>query len=213
MQELNQNVFYCTISITYINCFYICVVCIPIAVRRCEETFQSSCVDGTCLPVVKECDGHRDCVDGSDEEDCVPLQPLCRPDEIGCGGVGDGCVFKGYLCDGVDNCIDGSDENCSKSVVCTMSVCLSISVCLFIFLPVRLSVCLCMSVFVCLLSVCLFVCLSHIISIAGITPSQSLCLANQFPCTDGCVPLAVVCDRTSDCRNSEDEQSCGKLQQ
>ena len=174
--------------VIYVKCYYICVVCIRIAVRRCEEVFRSSCVDGTCLPIVMKCDGHKDCVDGSDEENCAPSWPPCRPDEIECGGVSGDCVFKGHLCDGVDNCIDGSDENCSKSVVC-LSVCLSVLVCL--------SICL----------VILF------ISIARTTPPQSSCLANQFPCTDGCVPLAALCDGTSNCRNNEDEQSCSKLLQ
>ena len=76
---------------------------------------RRSCVDGTCLPVVTKCDGHRDCEDGSDEENCPPSRPQCRPDEIECGD-GD-CVFKGYVCNGVNNCIDGSDENCSKFFV------------------------------------------------------------------------------------------------
>ena len=45
----------------------------------------------------------------------------------------------------------------------------------------------------------------------GATPPQSSCLANQFPCTDKCVPLAVLCNGISDCRDGEDEQPCGKL--
>ena len=45
----------------------------------------------------------------------------------------------------------------------------------------------------------------------GATPPQSSCPANQFPCTGGCVPLAVLCNGISDCRDGEDEQSCSKL--
>ena len=47
----------------------------------------------------------------------------------------------------------------------------------------------------------------------GVTPPQSSCPLNQFPCTDGhgCVPLATLCNGISDCRDGEDEQSCSKL--
>ena len=93
-----------------------------LAVRKCEEVLLSSCVDGICLPVVAECDGHRDCVDGSDEEKCPPPKPPCRPDEVVCGGVDGGCVSKGSICDGVDDCIDSSDENCSK-YLCLSDLC------------------------------------------------------------------------------------------
>ena len=147
-----------------------------IAVRKCEEVLRSGCVDGICLPVVVACDGHRDCVDGSDEEKCPPPQPSCRPDEVVCGGMDGGCVFKGSVCDGVDDCIDGSDEDCGEYL-------LSVNACVrYVFLR-----------------------------IARTTPPQSLCLANQFSCTDGCVPLVAFCDGSRDCSNGEDEQSCSKL--
>ena len=97
------------------------------AIRRCEDVLQRYCVNGTCLPVVKECDGHRDCVDGSDEDNCTPPRPLCRPDELECGDVTVSCIFRGTVCDGVDNCVDGFDENfCSKCLSVCLSVCVRV---------------------------------------------------------------------------------------
>uniref|UniRef100_A0AAV2J3F3 Uncharacterized protein n=1 Tax=Knipowitschia caucasica TaxID=637954 RepID=A0AAV2J3F3_KNICA len=84
-----------------------------------------------CVLYSHECDGHRDCSDGSDEdgceEDCVD-----GSDEVNCQGVvvptsslnapkcqqgsklcADGleCVNYSHVCDGHTDCSDGSDED------------------------------------------------------------------------------------------------------
>lgn len=43
--------------------------CLTFVVSTCRPD-EFRCSDGTCINLVKECDGVRDCVDNSDENNC-----------------------------------------------------------------------------------------------------------------------------------------------
>ncbi|KAJ8408322.1 hypothetical protein AAFF_G00257360 [Aldrovandia affinis] len=74
------------------------------AVWACEE-YQFPCSSGRCIPDIWECDGDRDCEDGSDEaSNCWNRT---------CSGFvckGGGCIAQSEVCDGKTDCSDGSDE-------------------------------------------------------------------------------------------------------
>uniref|UniRef100_A0A915DMQ4 Chitin-binding type-2 domain-containing protein n=1 Tax=Ditylenchus dipsaci TaxID=166011 RepID=A0A915DMQ4_9BILA len=70
-----------------------------------------------CIDLQRRCDGHRDCADGEDENNC----PSCARNEFAC--VKNGlCIPAKKRCDGrIDDCMDGSnlDEmGCSKNETC-----------------------------------------------------------------------------------------------
>ncbi|KAG9350736.1 hypothetical protein JZ751_024625 [Albula glossodonta] len=74
-----------------------------VAVQTCEKD-QFSCSSGRCIPLIWECDGDKDCEDGSDEAHCwerTCLGFLCKDG---------GCIAQSALCDGITDCLDGSDE-------------------------------------------------------------------------------------------------------
>uniref|UniRef100_A0A8D8WXU2 Low-density lipoprotein receptor-related protein 6 n=2 Tax=Cacopsylla melanoneura TaxID=428564 RepID=A0A8D8WXU2_9HEMI len=85
------------------------------------------CASGECIPSVWHCDNQPDCIDSSDETDCVAK---CDISEFRCLSGGQ-CIDSKLRCDGVPQCTDASDEQscCSQtaSFVCTSGQCIRTS--------------------------------------------------------------------------------------
>lgn len=69
------------------------------------ETNDYSCGTGDrCLPLSKRCDGHLDCINGQDEDNC---HTACDEKEFYCRGQGR-CLPARLRCDGVADCTSGN---------------------------------------------------------------------------------------------------------
>uniref|UniRef100_A0A182IR31 Uncharacterized protein n=1 Tax=Anopheles atroparvus TaxID=41427 RepID=A0A182IR31_ANOAO len=74
------------------------------------------CESGECLAKSKRCNGHIDCADQSDEQNCDPVgarvATSCKWNEFRCTD-GAKCIPAGRRCDKTNDCPDASDEaNC-----------------------------------------------------------------------------------------------------
>ena len=74
----------------------------------CKDIHQFQCKDGTCLLDHHVCDGRTDCVDSSDEVNCI----CDKEDRYQCADKS-GCISASKYCDQIRDCQDGSDENCT----------------------------------------------------------------------------------------------------
>ncbi|XP_069081125.1 sortilin-related receptor [Pleurodeles waltl] len=84
---------------------------------RCQ-VYEFECQQKTeCIPNWKKCDGHRDCLDGTDEVHCSTSSPLSCVNGSMCKD-GEMCIPLSDRCDGFLDCSDGSDErNCTDDTV------------------------------------------------------------------------------------------------
>lgn len=70
---------------------------------------QFTCSNGQCIDLAKKCDQTYDCVDASDETNCIQ----CTSDQFACQDKT--CINGTFLCDGKIDCKDGSDEYSCKA--------------------------------------------------------------------------------------------------
>ena len=96
------------------------------AAINCTNSYK--CPGSYCVPFHRVCDGHRDCINGEDEEQCDEY--ICK-NFLRCSGSRI-CVHPTHVCDGINHCPNADDEmlcdvmscpfgcNClAQSIICT----------------------------------------------------------------------------------------------
>ncbi|CAG0879500.1 unnamed protein product [Darwinula stevensoni] len=141
-----------------------------------------------CLPTYKRCDKVKDCVDGSDEQDCTYRS--CFHDDVKCGS--ELCVPSSKKCDGYFDCRDKTDEDGCNITSCYLDQirCKTTDRCVN-----RDQRC------------------DHKNDCDDNSDEEDCdfpaCHDGQFRCTNGiCIPLRHRCDGQRDCTDNSDEQNC-----
>ncbi|KAI3381751.1 hypothetical protein SNEBB_009115 [Seison nebaliae] len=76
-----------------------------------DDEYRCRSYPHNCIAEWYKCDGVRDCIDGSDEDNCT-----CAINSFHCQSGQ--CIDLDKKCDGIVNCRDGSDENSCQEIIC-----------------------------------------------------------------------------------------------
>ncbi|XP_022239627.1 very low-density lipoprotein receptor-like [Limulus polyphemus] len=154
-----------------------------------KDTFQ--CRNGQCVSWFFVCDGKKNCVDGTDEDEC--LRYKCPKESFQCN---DGsCLSRSVVCNGRWECPDGSDEaRCYKGIVCDKySFQCASGQCLPQY------------------SLCNAVtdCKDGSDELEAMCTKGETCPSNGFLCNNGqCRSTAVLCSGLDGCGDNSDEDRC-----
>jgi len=167
----------------------------------CSKT-EFRCLDLTCIPITKKCDGHKDCYLHEDELNCN----ICDPGFFHCE---DGhCISEDWVCDGVNDCYDLSDEiGCEKitpnnDITCPAGEFICGGLCI-------LEEWLCDGTKDCIEGE------DELELNCPKSNTTKKCTDMEFECSPGiCIPHRWVCDGSSECPNGEDEgDHCGEYRE
>ncbi|XP_072172014.1 uncharacterized protein [Diadema setosum] len=88
----------------------------PSTSQMCPASMLT-CGTGECVHLVYQCDGVRDCSNGSDETSCPDAESACSNTSFTC--LNGSCIPISFYCDNVTHCADGSDEISCAPYTCS----------------------------------------------------------------------------------------------